>query len=75
MNDSGNPHTGTATRDRLLHEFNNHLSVIIGFCDLLLNDLPADDPKRADVLEMRKAGDAARALLPKFSNRSHEAGD
>ena len=72
MNDSGNPHTDTATRDRLLHDFNNHLSVIVGFCDLLLNDLPADDPKRADILEMRKAGEAVRALLPELSDRRHD---
>ncbi|OFW16206.1 MAG: hypothetical protein A3F70_08895 [Acidobacteria bacterium RIFCSPLOWO2_12_FULL_67_14] len=53
----------------LIHEFKNHLSVIIGFCDLLLRDLPEGDPKRADILEMRRAGQAAIALLPKLSER------
>lgn len=53
----------------LLHEFKNHLSVIIGFCDLLLHDLREDDPKRADILEVRKAGHAAIALLPELSER------
>ena len=53
----------------LLHEFKNHLSVIIGFCDLLLSELREDDPKRADVLEVRKAGHAAIALLPELSER------
>jgi hypothetical protein len=51
----------------LFHAFKNHLSVIIGFCDLLLNELPEDDPKRADILEVRKAGEAAIALLPELS--------
>ena len=55
----------------VMHEFKNHLSVIIGFCDLLLRDLPEDDPKRADILEMKKAGHAAIALLPKLSERPH----
>ncbi len=53
----------------LLHEFKNHLSVIVGFCDLLLNDLREDDPKRADILEVLKAGHAAIALLPELSER------
>ena len=53
----------------LMHEFKNHLSVIVGFCDLLLRDLPKDDPKRADILEMRKAGQSAIALLPQLSER------
>lgn len=53
----------------LLHEFRNHLSVVIGFCDILLHDLSQDDPKRADLLEMRKAGEAAIALLPELSAR------
>ena len=55
--------------DSLMHAFKNHLSVIIGFCDLLLRDLPEDDPKRADILEMRKAGHTAIALLPELSKR------
>ena len=53
----------------LMHEFKNHLSVIIGFCDLLLSDLPEGDPKRADIVEMRKAGRSAMALLPQLSER------
>lgn len=53
----------------LLHEFKNHLSVVLGFCDLLLRDLPEDDARRADILEMRKAGLAAIALLPELSER------
>ena len=53
----------------LIHEFKNHLSVIIGFCDLLLRDLPEGDPKRADIVEIRKAGQSAIALLPKLSER------
>ena len=46
-----------------LHEIRNHLAVIMGFCDLLLEDLPENDPKRTDILQVRKAGEAALALV------------
>ena len=55
----------------LMHEFKNHLSVIVGFCDLLLRDLPEGDRRRADILEIRKAAQAAIALLPELSERLH----
>jgi hypothetical protein len=58
-----------ARHDPILHAFQNHLSAIVGFCDLLLRELSEDDPKRADVLEMQKAGHAAIQLLPQLSNR------
>jgi hypothetical protein len=53
----------------LLHQLKNHLAIIVGFCDLLLGDLPADDPKRIDIQEMRKAGQAALDLIPDLSAR------
>jgi hypothetical protein len=52
-----------------LHAFQNHLSAIVGFCDLLLRDIPEGDPKRADILEVYKAGHAAIDLLPQLSTR------
>ena len=48
---------------RRMHNVRNHLAVIVGFCDLLLGEIPETDRKRADILEMRKAADAAMALL------------
>jgi hypothetical protein len=53
----------------LVHQLKNHLSIVIGFCDLLLGDLPQDDPKRVDIQEMRKAGQAALDLLPDVAAR------
>ena len=52
-----------------IHQLKNHLSIIIGFCDLLLGDLPRDDPKRVDIQEMRKAGQAALEMLPNLASR------
>ena len=48
---------------RRMHNIRNHLSVIIGFCDLLLGEIASTDRKHADILEMRKAAHAAIALL------------
>ena len=45
----------------------NMLGIVIGFSNLLLDDMPADDPKRADVDEIRKAGENAVALLETWS--------
>ena len=52
-----------------IHQLKNHLSIIIGFCDLLLSDLASDDPKRVDIQEMRKAGQAALEMLPNLATR------
>lgn len=57
-------------RDDLVHEFKNHLSVIVGFCDVLLRELADDDVKRADVIEIQRAALAAVALLPRIPARA-----
>src|SRR6266446_1081087 len=44
------------------HDFNNLLTVILSYSDLLLEDLPAEAPDRADVAEIRKAAVAASSL-------------
>jgi len=44
------------------HDFNNLLGVVIGYSDLLLDGLGADDPKRKRVQEIRKAGERATSL-------------
>ena len=58
------PATGGGPPDsRRLHDVRNHLSVIIGYCDLLLPEIPPSDRKHADITEMRKAATAAMSLL------------
>jgi two-component system, cell cycle sensor histidine kinase and response regulator CckA len=44
------------------HDFNNVLSVILGYGEFMLEDLSANDPLRADVEEMRTAAKRAAAL-------------
>ena len=46
----------------IAHDFNNLLTVITSYSDLLLEDLGADDPKRDDVDQIRKAALGAAAL-------------
>lgn len=55
---------------QVIHQLKNHLSIIVGFCDLVLADMPPEDPKRADIEEMKKAGRAALDLLADPSARS-----
>ncbi|MGE0354492.1 MAG: PAS domain S-box protein [Gemmatimonadales bacterium] len=56
----------------LAHDFNNIMTAIIGYADLLLEELPADLPHRQDAHEIRAAADRAAALtrqLLAFSRR------
>lgn len=54
------------------HDFNNILTAISGFTELLLMGAPADDPSADDLLEIQKAGKRGAALtrqLLAFSRR------
>ena len=44
------------------HDFNNLLSVILSYTGLILSDLKNDDPLRADIEEIQKAGERAADL-------------
>jgi signal transduction histidine kinase/ActR/RegA family two-component response regulator len=54
------------------HDFNNMLSVVLSYANLALETLPADDPLKQDMLEIRKASERASELtrqLLAFSRR------
>ncbi len=54
------------------HDFNNLLTAISGYSELLLLDAAMDDPRRADLEEIRSAASRAKALtgqLLAFSRR------
>lgn len=53
-------------RAELEHTFKNHLSVIAGFSDMLLLDLPPADPARESVQEIRRAARSALDLMPRL---------
>jgi hypothetical protein len=46
-----------------LHALNNHVSVIVVLCELMLESLP-DGQVREDILEIQKAAAAVLQLLP-----------
>lgn len=52
----------TDPRD-LEHALMNHLAIVLGFSQLLLQDSPLDDPRRADLAEIHKAATAAVQLM------------
>jgi PAS domain S-box-containing protein len=56
----------------IAHDFNNLLTAILGYCNLMRDDLPAEDPLRADLDEIHTAGERAASLtrqLLAFSRR------
>jgi two-component system cell cycle sensor histidine kinase/response regulator CckA len=44
------------------HDFNNLLTTILGYSDLILEQIEPDDPHRPDLEEIRKAGERAASL-------------
>lgn len=46
----------------IAHDFNNMLTAINGYSDLTLRQLPADDPLRSHVEEIKKAADRSASL-------------
>lgn len=45
------------------HALKNYIAIVLGYANLLLDEMPADDHRRADVLEIHNAAEAAAALF------------
>ena len=45
------------------HDFNNLITIITGYCQLLLKGLDPDDPRRAHIEQINQAGDRAATLV------------
>jgi hypothetical protein len=48
----------------VVHRLKNKLAIILGFCDLLVTEMPDDDKHRPDVLQIQDAARAALLELP-----------
>ncbi len=46
----------------IAHDFNNLLTPILGYADILRMDLPQDDPRRAQIEQMKSAAESAKDL-------------
>ena len=49
-----------------VHDLKNLLGIIIGYSNLLLDELPEGAPHRTDIEEILKAGEGAIALVNKW---------
>ena len=47
----------------LEHTLKNHLAIILGFSELLLQETAPDDPRREDLEEIHKAATAAVEIV------------
>ncbi len=46
----------------IVHDFNNHLTAITGYSELLLLSIDPNDPRRADLEEIKKAAERSASL-------------
>lgn len=49
-----------------LHTFKNHLHLTLSYCDLLLDELPSENPMRRDIAEIQAAVRRALAMVPEL---------
>jgi hypothetical protein len=55
-----------------VHALSNHLAVILGFIELVLAETKPDDPRRADLTEIRDAAvEAAKIIGRPIENSKH----
>jgi signal transduction histidine kinase len=52
---------------KFVHDMKNLLGIVIGYSNLLLDEMAPDDPKRTDLTEIRQAGESAVALLNEWN--------
>ena len=45
------------------HDLKNQLGIVLGFLELLIEDTPDGDPRRPDLLEIRKAARACHDIV------------
>jgi two-component system cell cycle sensor histidine kinase/response regulator CckA len=51
------------------HDFNNVLTVILGYTSMLLRTLPANDPSRGAIEEIQLAAERGRNLTRELADR------
>jgi hypothetical protein len=51
---------------KAVHDLNNQLAVILNYTSFVIEDTPADDPRRPDLLEIRQAAEIARDVTARM---------
>jgi len=51
------------------HDFNNILTIILGYTSMLLRTLPAEDASREAITEIQKAAERGRKLTQDLAGR------
>jgi hypothetical protein len=57
-----------------VHGLKNKLAIILGFCELLLNELAENSPHRSDVEQIHAAARSALAELPPLAGHDLSGG-
>jgi hypothetical protein len=53
----------------LLHRFKNQLALGMGFCNLLIDEMENQDPRRQDILQVQHAIQEAINMLPELAEQ------
>jgi hypothetical protein len=51
---------------KAVHDLNNQLAVILNYTSFVIEDTPADDPRRPDLLEIQQAAEIARDVTARM---------
>ena len=60
---------------KAVHDLNNQLAVILNYATFVLEDTPADDPRREDLLEIQRAARRARDVTLQLLDEPPPAAD
>jgi len=58
-----------AKESDLIHRLKNHLCIIVGFCELLLEDAAGDEKRSSDLHEIQRAAQNMVSMLPEVASR------
>ena len=60
---------------KAVHDLNNKLAVILNYATFVIEDTPADDPRREDLLEIKLAAERARDVVLELLQSEPPASD
>jgi signal transduction histidine kinase len=63
----------TPSFDRWLHDVRNQLSIILGFSEILLQDLASHDARRHDLQQIHVAAERALAAMMRVPRKEDES--